>query len=290
MPLLAPVVAFVLYQAYCSLFRGLNSGVLFLLYKADDRIHLGVDNLGVVRHVGRLLDGRAASRPAELVEDGDLILLIERMLRLRGLDTVRVNKVKGHADEALVRAGARDLDRLGNDGADEAADFGRWRVPWWIIDVRRNYAGVCARWRPVVLGLHRFFIAVARAVVNRDGVAGTSLGLMVWSVGCAPQRRRVVHVVRDRAFLPGPAGIWDEEWGVVAAAPITCHDIELWPYSVSMLLKWVAFLRTLHWPQGGADLGVGGVSYVELLILYEMWAGERLVLEKAVPRYRRAGR
>ena len=33
-----------------------------------------------------------------------------------------------------------------------------------------------------------------------------------------------------------------------------------------------------------------GVSYVELLILYELWAGERLELEKAVPRYRRPGR
>ena len=31
------------------------------------------------------------------------------------------------------------------------------------------------------------------------------------------------------------------------------------------------------------DLGGGGVSYVELLILYEPWAGERLVLEKALP-------
>ena len=35
---------------------------------------------------------------------------------------------------------------------------------------------------------------------------------------------------------------------------------------------------------------MGGVSYVELLIFYELWAGERLVSEKAVPRYRRAGR
>ena len=29
---------------------------------------------------------------------------------------------------------------------------------------------------------------------------------------------------------------------------------------------------------------------MEVLILLELWAGERLVLEKAVPRYRRAGR
>ena len=38
------------------------------------------------------------------------------------------------------------------------------------------------------------------------------------------------------------------------------------------------------------DLGVGGVSYLEELILYERWAGERLVLEKVLPYSGRAGR
>ena len=57
-----------------------------------------------------------------------------------------------------------------------------------------------------------------------------------------------------------------------------------------MLVKWVPFLGTLHWGQGGVDLGVGGVSFVEVLILCELWAGERLDLAKAVPLYRRAGR
>ena len=95
-------------------------------------------------------------------------------------------------------------------------------------------------------------------------MAGAALNPMVWSVGGAPRRRRVVHAVRDRAFLPGPAGIWDGEWRVVAVTRITCHDIELWPYSVSMLVKWVAFLSTLHWPQVGTDLGVGGAGGVDL--------------------------
>ena len=94
--------------------------------------------------------------------------------------------------------------------------------------------------------------------------------------GGAPKGRRVVHAVRDRAFLSGPSGIWDGEWGVVAATHFTCHDIELWPYSVGMLVKWVAFLCTLHWPRGDVRLGVGGVSSVEVLILYELWADERL--------------
>ena len=67
----------------------------------------------------------------------------------------------------MVQAGGvRELDRLGNDGADEAADFGRRRVHWGVVDARRNCAGVCSRWRPVVLILHRFFIGISRAVVK----------------------------------------------------------------------------------------------------------------------------
>ena len=52
----------------------------------------------------------------------------------------------------------------------------------------------------------------------------------------------------------------------------------------------VIFLGTLHWPEVECNLGVGGVSCVELLILYELWVCERLQFEKAVPRYRRPGR
>ena len=111
-------------------------GVILALQAADG-IHLDVDNLGVVRHVGRLLDGNGGSRPAELLKDGDLALLIGRMLRLRGLDKVRISKVLGHADEGMVLGGGvRELDRLGNTAADEAADFGRRRV-----DARRMVGG-----------------------------------------------------------------------------------------------------------------------------------------------------
>ena len=254
-------------------------GVILAL-QASDGIHVGVDNLGVVRHVGRILDDKLHSRPLELLPDRDLLFLIGRMLRIRGLDSVRISKVKGHADEAMVRIGiVRGLDKLGNDGAGEVADFGRRRVSWWVIDARRNLSGVCSRWRLVVLVLHRFFIAISRAVVNHDNGTGTSLDPLVWSAGSAPKKTRVA--VRDRAFLPGPLDLLVGSWITVVATPISCRDIEVWPYSVGMLFKWVAFLHSLHWP---------AESYVELLILYEVWAGERLELEKAVPGYRRPGR
>ena len=90
--------------------------------------------------------------------------------------------------------------------------------------------------------------------------------------------------------IRGPLGIWDGEWVTLAAAPFTADDVGTWPYSVRILVKWVAFLGSLHWPAAGADLGIGGVSFVEMLILYKLWAGERLVLEKVLPRYRRPGR
>ena len=50
-----------------------------------------------------------------LVTDGDLLVLICKMLHLRGRGTVRITKVKGHADEGMFRdGGVRELDRLGN--------------------------------------------------------------------------------------------------------------------------------------------------------------------------------
>ena len=82
-----------------------EEGVILALQAADG-VHLGVDNLDVVRHVGRVLDGNFVSCPAELVKDGDLILLIGRMLEMRGRDTVRISKVKGHADGDMVREGS----------------------------------------------------------------------------------------------------------------------------------------------------------------------------------------
>ena len=161
-------------RGFCSVPGPLQSvqraefGVLFLLCRLLMEHILGLCGMLAASWMARLL--------LEWVEVGDLILFIERMLRLRGLDTVRTSGVSGHADEALVRAGgARDLDRLGNDGADEAADFGRWRVSWWVIDARRNFSGVCALCHPGVL---------ARAAVNHDG-AGTSMDPTVCSVSGA---------------------------------------------------------------------------------------------------------
>ena len=60
----------------------------------------------------------------------------------------------------------RESDRFGNNAADEAADFGRRRVSDAVIDARRNLSGVCGRWYPVILDLHRFFIACPQCTLH----------------------------------------------------------------------------------------------------------------------------
>ena len=114
-----------------------------------------------------MLDDCSFATPLELVTDGDLLIFLRRMIDLRGRNTVRVTKVKGHADEGMVSDGrVRELDRVGNNAADEAADLGRRRVGPAVIDARRNLSGVCGRWYPVLLDLHRFFIAISRAMMG----------------------------------------------------------------------------------------------------------------------------
>ena len=56
------------------------------------------------------------------------------------------------------------------------------------------------------------------------------------------------------------------------------EDVSVWPF-----IGWYSGEDDSHWPSGDKDLGVGGVSYLELLILCELWAGERLICEKSTP-------
>ena len=55
-------------------------------------------------------------------------------------------------------------------------------------------------------------------MVNHDGRDGTAPDPLVWSAGALHKRRRLVHAVRDRAFLPGPPGIWHSGWFQIPAA------------------------------------------------------------------------
>ena len=73
-----------------------------------------------------------------LVNNGDLLCLAQGMVRSRGRGNTLVSQVKGHADEGMVALGrVREVDRIGNNEADAAADMGRRRVHDSIMNARR---------------------------------------------------------------------------------------------------------------------------------------------------------
>ena len=153
------------------------------------------------------------------------------------------------------------------------ADLGRRRVGAALAGDRRGYSEACRRKYPIMLDLHRFFIAISRAIVNDDGQGGRAPDPLVWSVGSRQKRRRPVEAMRDYAMLPGAQRLWVGGWICWPSIDITVDDVSRWPFSSSCLVKLAAFLSSLTWPTEVVDLGAGGVSYVELLILYERWAG-----------------
>ena len=162
----------------------LNSGVLLLLWQAYWPCHLGIDNLDVVRSIGRLLDADCLIKPLPLVKDGDLVALVQYMIRTRGRHTVRVTKVKGHAKDNDVQHGhVRLIDQQGNIEADIAADLGRRHQTEVLIDARRRLLQARSYWYPVIADLHRFMIAIARVSVNHDGKGGTAPHPLVWGSG-----------------------------------------------------------------------------------------------------------
>ena len=125
--------AFVPCLALYRLYKRRSFGGIILALQALDAVHLGVDNLNVVRQVGRLLDCVKCSRPAEWMNDGDLMTLERKMIERRCGDAVHITNVMGSADEDMVQVGmVRELDRQENDGADGAADFGRRRVDFLV--------------------------------------------------------------------------------------------------------------------------------------------------------------
>ena len=254
--------------------------------------HLGIDNLNVARSIGRLLDSGCLSKPLPLVKDGGLVALVQCMIRTRGRETVQVTKVKGHAKDDDVQHGrVRLVDQQGNVEADISADLGRRRQSEILIDARRRLLQARSYWYPIMTVLHHFMIVIARVSVNHDGKGGTALDPLVWDQGSRPKVRKLhIRIDVDLASLPGPPGFLNSCWIQVDAGHITGADISAWPCSVGILVRFTSFLGTLHWPSGSVDLGHFGISFLELLILFEQWAGHRLLSEKVTRPHVRAGR
>ena len=177
-------------------------------------MHIGIHNLNVLLGVAALLSHEVPRSPLPLIKDGDLLAIIHSVLSLRGFDSVKVSKVKGHATRAMVDNGDVRLDDLvGNNGADAAADLGRLRQHDAVITARRDLLRVRRFWYPIILDLHRFMVAISRIEVNHDGFGGTAPDAMVWDKGgIVKARAPSFRLIADHATLPGPPGFLSSTW------------------------------------------------------------------------------
>ena len=88
------------------------------------------------------------------------------MLSRRGTNTSRITKVETRADDEMVQLGAvTQVDKDGNDHADEAADLGGRPVGDHILDAHRMFSQACHYWYLLYLSS---IVFVARIVVKND--------------------------------------------------------------------------------------------------------------------------
>ena len=80
----------------------------------------------------------------------------------KGVQSTRITKVKGHADDEMVRLiVVEQVDTGANDQADKAADLGRRHVGARVMDGRRVFSQACHIWYPILYDLLWVFISVA---------------------------------------------------------------------------------------------------------------------------------
>ena len=152
-----------------------------------------------------------------------------------------------------------------------------------VISLKKSLLNAPEYWYPIVLRLHRFMVAVARVSVNHDGRGGSASDPLVWDQGSRKKQRQVdVGVSVDHAAHPGPPGFFCRVLGFrFKGDAFLCADVAAWPYSVSLLCKFTFFLASLHWRAGADDMGF-------LPVLFEQWAGHRLLSEKVTRSHVRA--
>ena len=122
-------------------------------------------------------------------------------------------------------------------------------------------------------------IAVARVTVNHDGRGGIVADPLAWDQGGRKKARKLaIGVNVDLPLFP--PGFLSGPWIQVHGGHIPGADVAAWPCSVGILCRFTSFLGTLPWPTGPDDIGHFGVSFLELLILFEQWAGHRLLSGK----------
>ena len=174
----------------------------------------------------------------------------------------------------MLSGRVRAEDRFGNHEADAAADLGRKSQSQQLIDARRDLFTARDLWYPILGQLHRFMVAISRVSVNHDGRGGTAPDSLVWDRGGVVKRRKIALVF----FM----GLGCRCLVVVFLVRILLLGRIVW-VCFFILLPFKYYTLVVTWV-------ILGVSYLEVLILFEHWLGHRLLSEMVTRLHLRANR
>ena len=213
-----------------------------------------------------------------------LPLVKQYMIQARGRDTAGVTKVKGHdTGEDVEHGRVRLADKVGNAEADAAADVGRRHQFDMLKDAMRKLLKVRNHWYTIMLQLHRFMIAVARVTVNHDGRGGTAPDPLVYDQGGQRITRRMdIRVNVDLASHLVLLVSWMDLGCRFTGVDLLVLILLLGPVVLASSASLLPFLNM--------DMGHFGVSYLEVLVLFEQRTGHRLLSEKVLRPHLRADR
>ena len=171
---------------------------------------VGIDNLNVFNFVSKLLDGSEWLPPLPLRKDRNIIAYIQGILDKRNGTDEMV--------EGVVLDGKMMMEMKQRTEGRRA---------------RRRTQIASSLWNSIVCDVHRFFIIV----VNNDGKGGSVPDSLT-------KKARMNSSVRDGFLALLHLGPGD---GMADHIFISSDDVEGWPCPVSLLVKFSAFLKTLHW-------------------------------------------
>ena len=100
---------------------------------------------------------------------------------------------------------------------------------------------------------------------------------MNWDQGSSIKpRASSFRVAIDHASLPGPPGFLDSSCRSLFHSSISQEEQLSGPTALPFFWSLLRFLATLHWSQGAAELGNIGISYLELLVMFELHSSHRV--------------
>jgi ribonuclease HI len=138
-------------------------GAGILRHSAPPAVHQATDSMAYVTKITELLNGIVPrrKRPWGIQTDGDLWAIMDKIIKVKGSESIKVTWVKGHATQKHIDEGtSTPLLKQGNDKADNLANKGVQEHVGGVMQLAAHYAAKQRRYTMLIKKIHDMFLRV----------------------------------------------------------------------------------------------------------------------------------